>query len=113
MLPIDIGVDIEEISRFSCKKYENNRNFYAKIFTPKEIKYCLNKSNPYPHFTVRFCAKEAVLKAFKNNKFAFTDIEIKMKNKKPILSLPLGQKALISMSHTNKYAIAFVILFKK
>lgn len=105
-----IGVDMEEISRFSRNKYENKKSFYKKIFTSDEIKYCLSKPNPYSHFTVRFCAKEATLKALKNSKINLSDIEVKMKNKKPILNLPDGQHGLVSLSHTNKYAIAFVVI---
>ena len=110
MLGQSIGVDIEEISRFSKNKYKKRKSFYEKIFTPKEIDYCLSKLNPYPHFTARFCAKEAVLKALQNQKIMLSDIEIIMKDNKPLLKLPNGHCGLVSLSHTEKYAIAFVIL---
>jgi len=106
-----IGVDIEEISRFSKCKFEEKKHLYEKIFTPKEIQYCLGKSDPYPHFTARFCAKEAVIKALQNNKINLIDIEIEMKNKKPVLKLPGKKHGLISLSHTRLYAIAFVMIF--
>lgn len=105
-----IGVDIEEISRFSTNKYENKKSFYKKIFSDEEIKYCLSKPNPYPHFTVRFCAKEAVIKALDNPRINLKDIQVVMKNKKPTLVLPNDKHGLLSLSHTKKYAIAFVIL---
>lgn len=105
-----IGVDMEEISRFSRNKYGKKKSFYRKIFSHSEIKYCLSKSNPYPHFAVRFCAKEATLKALSNNKISLSDIEVIIKNKKPILNLPHGNHGLVSLSHTNKYAIAFVMI---
>lgn len=109
MLNPSIGIDIEEISRFSKLKYEKSKSFYEKIFTPQEIKYCLSKSNPYPHFTARFCAKEAVLKAL-NQQIKLTNIEIIMRNKKAVLNLPTHKQALLSLSHTKKYAIAFVLI---
>ena len=64
-----IGTDIEEVSRFRNKKYSENKSFYKKIFTDDEIDYCLGKIDPYPHFTARFCAKEATIKALKNEKY--------------------------------------------
>lgn len=110
MFPTAIGVDIEEVSRFTSNKYEKKKLFYAKIFTKQEIEYCLQKNNPYPHFAARFCAKEAALKALKNKKIKLSEIEIMVKNNEPILNLPNGQKGFVSISHTKKYAIAFVIL---
>ncbi len=101
---------MEEIERFSKNSYKKKKKLYEKIFTKKEIEYCLSKSNPYPHFTVRFCAKEAALKALKNQKIKLTDIEIKMKDNRPLLNLPDNQKGIVSLSHTRKYAIAIVII---
>ena len=105
-----IGIDIEEIDRFAKNKYRKKESFYNKIFTPQEIRYCLSKTNPYPHFTARFCAKEAAIKALQNKKISFLDIEIKMKKGKPVLELPNRLKGLVSLSHTKKYAIACVII---
>lgn len=105
-----VGVDIEEISRFSRNRYENKKPLYNKIFSQDEIKYCLSKKDPYPHFTVRFCAKEATIKALHNKKFSLRDIEIRMINNVPSLDLPTNGRGLVSLSHTKKYAIAFVII---
>jgi len=106
---LKIGVDIEDISRFSKLKFEQNKNFYKKIFTKNEIEYCIKYKDPYPHFTVRFCAKEAAIKAL-NKKIKLTDIEIKIVNKKPIMIIPPHKNCLVSLSHTNKLAIAFVLI---
>lgn len=105
-----MGIDIEDISRFSDKKYKKNKLFYHKIFTKDEIKYCLNKSNPYPHFAVRFCAKEAAIKALNGKITELKKIEVKMKNSKPTLRLPGGKRGIVSISHTKRYAIAIVIM---
>ena len=110
MLPVSIGIDIEEVSKFSSKKYENQKSFYNKIFTKQEIDYCLKKNNPYPHFTARFCAKEAAVKALKNKKINLLDIEIIIKNKGPLIKLPNGKRGVVSLSHTETYAIAIVML---
>lgn len=105
-----IGIDIEEVSRFEEREISENRSFYEKIFTEEEINYCLEKNNPYPHFTARFCAKEAFVKAIGDSSIIFTDIEIKKKNNKPIIQFKNQDKGMVSISHTSKYAIAFVII---
>ncbi len=105
-----IGIDIEEISRFSLKKIEQNRSFYKKIFTEKEIEYCIKKKNPYQHFTVRFCAKEAAIKALHNKKIDFKEIEVIMNGNIPSLKLPNKIKSTLSLSHTKKYATAIVLI---
>ncbi len=105
-----IGVDIENISRFSKLNYKNRLTFYEKIFTINEIEYCLSKSNPYPHFTARFCAKEATIKALSNKKINIKDIEIIIKNSKPILKILNKISGTVSLSHTNEYAVAVVLI---
>ena len=60
-----IGIDIVEIKRFQEKPFEKNINFYKKIFTESEIKYCLNKKNSAETFASKFAIKEAVIKSIK------------------------------------------------
>lgn len=105
----NIGIDIEEIERFSKMPYEQKKSFYEKIFSYDEIKYCLSKADPYPHFTVRFCAKEATIKALYNKKLNMPEIEVEIKKSKPFLKLPFSHNASISLSHTKKFATAFVL----
>lgn len=106
---LNIGVDIEETKRFSINSYDNHKTFYNKIFTENEIKFCLSKINSHLHFAVRFCAKEAAIKAMGNQKISLQDIEIKIEEDKPRIVLPLGMKGDVSMSHTKD--IATVIIF--
>ena len=108
---IGIGIDIENISRFRKLPYGKNRGFYRKIFTTKEIKYCLSKPDPYQHFSARFSAKEAVIKAWLkpvNPK----DIEIirasdslsaRIKKRKDL-------SIFVSMSHTHELAASIVVI---
>ena len=106
-----IGVDIAEIKRFRKLPYKSNQGFYKKIFTPAEIKYCLSKTDPYPHFTARFAAKEAVIKAGGLRLANVDDIEIfNDKTGQPYVKIKKrGTNILISLSHAKDYAIAFVI----
>ncbi|MFC1732976.1 holo-ACP synthase, partial [candidate division KSB1 bacterium] len=59
---IGIGVDIEQIDRFRNKPLNGHRRLYNKLFGSNEIGYCTSKRDPYPCFTARFCAKEALVK---------------------------------------------------
>lgn len=105
----NIGIDIEEVDRFANMPYEQKKSFYEKIFSHEEIKYCMSKSNPYPHFTARFCAKEATIKALDNKKLNMLEIKIEMKKSKPVLKLPFFHNASVSLSHTKKFATAIVL----
>lgn len=111
---LDIGVDIESISQFREKDFNQNTRFYENIFTEDEIKYCLSKGNPYQHFAVRFCAKEAFIKAMDKSNISYRDIEIKMRNNKPILVHKEGAhiQGKLSLSHDKDKAIAFVVIEK-
>ena len=61
----NIGTDIVDINRFRKKQYNENKNFYEKIFTKSEIKYCLSFKNNSEHFAGKFAIKEAVKNAQK------------------------------------------------
>lgn len=117
-----IGVDIESIQRFRDKEFEKNNKFYRRLFTDTEIDYCLSRRDPFPHFTVRFCAKEALKKALPQNlTLSWKDISIKNDdNGKPIIEFSQAFQgksdiagkisAHISLSHDSTKAIAFVVL---
>lgn len=107
-----IGVDIESISRFRKKSIRNNIAFYNKIFTAREIDYCLGKRDPYPHFTARFCAKEAFIKAISQKIMDYRSIEIKQNNNKPAIKWK-GRPVFLSLAHDRSKAIAFVTIAKK
>lgn len=119
---IGIGVDIESIQRFRDKPFAENEKFYRRIFTPLEIEYCLSKNDPYPHFTARFCAKEALKKAIPQDLFiGWKEAEVRNdKTGKPSVHFSTSHKknkstlkdyiAHISLSHDKTQAIAFVII---
>lgn len=106
-----IGIDIEEISRFRKLPYKRKRSFYDKIFTSKEITYCLGKRDPYPHFAARFAAKEAVAKAIGVSVYKARGIEIG-NNKDGLPSAKvrgLRGRIAISLSHTKDIAAAIAL----
>ncbi|MBI4682260.1 MAG: holo-ACP synthase [Nitrospirae bacterium] len=120
------GVDIVEISKLK-QVILKNEDFVSDIFSEKEIEYCLSKRNPYIHLAGRFAAKEASLKALGIGMSgtgidkAFKEIEVvtgpsgkpelyfsgwteNISKKKSINQLT------VSISHSENYAIATVIL---
>jgi holo-[acyl-carrier protein] synthase len=115
-----VGIDLEDVKRFS-KLYDerdrdSSKNFLSKVYTKKELEYCFLKPKPSQHLAARFCAKEAIIKAFlsKGKKITYTDIEVLNDSKGMPSARLLGKgfakvKILLSLSHTGEEAAAFVI----
>jgi len=121
-----IGADIVEIARFRGLDYPSHKQFYERVFTPREIEYCLSFKSPAPHFAVNFAGKEAVYKAI--NRFydvTLHDIEIlRDENKVPRVNLRLNHnnetenesqetnlpfEIKVSLSHSSFFAVAFAV----
>ena len=122
---IGIGVDIIEIDRVKESIDKFGDHFLNKIYTEKELKYCLEKSDKYQHLAARFAAKEAVYKALSsgwNKNIGWKNIEITNEsNGMPIVTLNgevknflSPQKSLkISISHSRDYVAAVAIIYKE
>lgn len=113
-----IGTDIEEVSRFEGKSPENDKAFLDKIFTQKEIDYSFKSQNSAQHLCVRFCAKEAVVKALSSLKIKdvfYSDIEILNQDDGTpfaVISKYPDLKIKISLSHCKNYANAVAFINK-
>ena len=108
---LGIGIDIIEVSRFRKKKYEENKNFYKKIFVKSEINYCLKFKNSAERFAGKFALKEALIKSI-DRKIRFSEIETSHLKAKPIVRIKKSRgkyNFLASLSHENDFAIAVVI----
>jgi holo-[acyl-carrier protein] synthase len=106
-----VGIDLVEVDRIA--KLIKHKNFLERVYTPKEIKYCLPKKNKAQHFAVRFATKEAVWKALGENWVALKDIGVaNMPNGKPKVTVCGRARADIdiSLTHTDKYAAAVAIV---
>lgn len=103
-----IGVDIVEVGRFRKSPYKKGGEFYKKIFTDKEIRYCLSKSDPAQHFAARFAAKEAILKCLRSTIYKIKDIEVlNEQDGAPLVKVKNTKgEFLISLAHTKNQAIA-------
>jgi len=116
-----IGADIVDIQRFKNIEYRSHREFYERLFTEREIKYCLSFKNSAEHFAATFAGKEAVYKAISNYiNINLKDIEIVREDGVPQVNLTIqesnrqnGEKpevnVKVSLSHSSSHAIAFAV----
>ena len=115
---MNIGCDIEDISRFNNKTLEKDEKFLNRIFTKNELDYCFSKKDPAPYLCARFCAKEATIKAlggFYQKFISYNEIEIlKKENGAPYINILIDElkkhKFNLTLSHEKEKAIAFVII---
>ncbi len=119
-----IGVDIVETARIASSIERFGDRFLRRVFTEAERAYCASMPHPERHFGARFAAKEAVSKAFGTGigaSVGWRDIEIlRRESGAPFIALhgpaadlaaKLGiTKALISLSHSDHYAVANAVL---
>ena len=108
---MNIGCDIEKISRFLGKTRENDGKFLNRLFSSAELDYCFSKTKPEESLCARFCAKEAYIKAKGAQDVPFNEIEILAKDsKKPALYIKgIKIDGDVSISHTDEYAMAVVL----
>ena len=112
---IGIGIDIIEVARIEKAIERWGDNFLKHVFTDREIEYAQGNKHPKQHFAARFAAKEAVYKAVGNDPtIHWKDIKILNDNHgKPYCELKkegFNNKIVISLSHTQNYAVANAII---
>ncbi|RMG01925.1 MAG: holo-[acyl-carrier-protein] synthase [Planctomycetota bacterium] len=120
---LGIGTDITECLRIARMIERHGELFLSRVYTPTEIDYCSNRKQATEHFTGRWAAKEAVLKALGTGwvrGISWRDIEIvNQPGGKPIVNLSGGAQAaakrrgishvFISISHCRTHATAFAV----
>jgi len=118
-----LGIDIIEVKRIKKALEKWGKRFLERVYTPKELAYCLKKRYPEGSLAGRFAAKEAVMKALGTGLtlgVSWKDIEIVNDNKgKPEVFLygktrkiSGNKKVLVSISHTKEDAIAQAMIIK-
>jgi holo-[acyl-carrier protein] synthase len=112
---VGTGIDIIEVERMEKAVKRNGDSFLHRVFTEREVKYAKGKKLSFMHLAGRFAAKEAVLKAFSRGQLNFKDIEILNDDVgRPICRIrKSGFNIAISISHTEKYAVASAVVEKK
>ena len=123
MSVLGIGVDIIECARIQRSIERFGDRFLHRVFTDGEIAYSMSMKFPERHFAARFAGKEAAAKAFGTGigkAVSFRNIDIQKKeNGEPFLVFSGSAKAfaaergvtsaLITLSHTENYAVACVV----
>lgn len=110
-----IGIDIIELKRIEVMM-NRQQKFSARILTETEMTEFETLSNrrKVEFLAGRFSAKEAYSKAVGTGigqHLSFLDIEVSKDDKgKPYFSKPKSSGVHLSISHSNEYAVAQVII---
>jgi len=121
---LGFGVDLCEVERMERELGKEGAGFRDEVFTAAEIAYCEGKRYPAQHFAARFAAKEAVSKALAAagiSGAAWRGVEVaKTARGGPVVVLHGDVKlqaqergideVLISLSHTDKLAMACAVV---
>ncbi len=117
-----VGIDIVKIERMKAAVERWGGRFLGRVFTENEIAYCYGKSEPYLSFSVRFAAKEALIKAIGSEiPVSLRDIEVmNYPGGRPVLKVGGGlssffeEKAIrrthLSLSHEREFGVACVVV---
>jgi holo-[acyl-carrier protein] synthase len=105
-----VGIDVVEIERFA-RTLERRPRLAERLFTPAEIAYAEQRARPAQHLAARFCAKEAVVKALRPERWDWHDIEV-LPQARVQLSGALGERrpVAISLTHGDTVAAAIAVV---
>ena len=118
-----IGTDIIECLRIAKMIERHGELFINRVYTPHEIEYCSQRKAATQHYSGRWAAKEAVLKALGTGwarGITWRDIEVYNEpGGKPLIRLGGGARevcearrisaVMISISHCRSHATAFTM----
>lgn len=122
-----VGIDLIETKRIEKTIAKLVDRFIRRTYSEDEIAYCQKRSQPFLHFAACFAVKEAFLKAVGaglGEGFNLRDIEtihdsqgrpsVRLSGKAGEFLDSLGvNNTLVSVSHSDDYATAVVILAKE
>ena len=117
------GIDIVECLRIAQMIERHGEVFITRVFTDHEIEYCSARKAATQHYSGRWAAKEAVLKALGTGwrrGISWRDIEIRNDHKgAPTIKLRGGARDVmqaahiarlhVTISHCRSFAVAYVI----
>ena len=120
---LGIGTDITECLRIAQMIEHHGELFVDRVYTAEEIHYCQRRKQSTQHFTGRWAAKEAVLKALGTGwrrGISWRDVEVQNEpGGKPNIVLSGGardaaqqlgvEEVLISISHCRSHATAYAV----
>ncbi|MBR1749457.1 MAG: holo-ACP synthase [Ruminococcus sp.] len=114
-----IGTDIVEIDRI--RRSVQKQGFLRHVYSKEEMAFFETKKDPAPSMAANWAAKEAFSKALGTGVVGFEMHDISVLRDKlgaPYLSLSgnakeiadkMGLTPLVTLSHSDKYAVAFVV----
>ena len=126
---IGVGTDITECLRIARMIERHGELFIDRVYTAEEIAYCQTRKQSTQHFTGRWAAKEAILKAIGTGwvrGITWRDMEIRNDpSGRPLVAVRGGVKEVveklgiseiqvsISHCHTHATAVAIAVGVKK
>jgi holo-[acyl-carrier protein] synthase len=121
---IGLGIDATDISRVAAMIEKYGERFLQRVFTEREIAYCMRRREPAIHFAGRFAAKEAAMKALgtgHTQNVLWRGVEVVRGGGPPRLEFHGGAqrrfdalgagRSLLTITHSDALAIAQVMLF--
>ncbi|HWL14754.1 MAG TPA: holo-ACP synthase [Opitutus sp.] len=123
---IGLGADIIEVSRIRSVLLRHGDRFLERILTEEERAYCSALAHPDKHIAARFAAKEAVSKCFTTgigSELGWKSISVYHGSRhEPLVRLDEqgqallkhvgGTHVMLSLSHTDNYAMAVAALVR-
>jgi holo-[acyl-carrier protein] synthase len=74
---VGIGSDVVECVRIGRMIERHGEAFLERVFTPREVRQCRQRSGPAEHFAGRWAAKQAVLRCLGARGVSWTDVEVR------------------------------------
>ena len=122
---LGFGTDICENKRIRHLHEKFGDRFLKKIYTKKELAYCMSRRDPIPHLTARFALKEAFIKSLNienSRNLSYRQVSL-MGNKgkkvihvsgklNEVLTQMDTEQIWFSISHAENYSTATVLLEK-
>lgn len=123
MKVLGIGTDIIECLRIAQMIERHGELFINRVYTPYEIRYCSSRKQATQHYSGRWAAKEAILKALGTGwrrGISWRDIDVRNDSQgKPVVGLRGGardlveqlgiREMLVSISHCRSHAMAYAL----
>jgi holo-[acyl-carrier protein] synthase len=120
---IGLGLDATDIARIAASIQRYGERFTHRIFTEREVAYCIRRREPAIHFAGRFAAKEAAMKALgtgHSQGVLWRDVEVVRHGGPPQLALHGGagrrftaiggHSSLLTITHSDALALAEVLI---
>ena len=96
---LGIGTDITECLRIARMIERHGELFINRVYTAEEIRYCQQRAQSTQHFTGRWAAKEAILKALGTGwrrGISWRDVEIRNEpSGRPVVTVHGGAKEVV------------------